>query len=144
VCSSDLGERATRAYLVGGPPMLLMQKLAGGGRPGEGDSESSHWKLWGDTHAASGHAFMGAIPFLTAANMTDNPWAKGTLFVCSTLPGWSRINDDRHYVSQVWLGWWMAYLACSAVDGTTQLERHVTVTPIVSPEMTGVGVIYQR
>ena len=30
----------------------------------------------------------------------------------------TRINDNAHYLSQVWLGWWMAFLACESVNKT--------------------------
>ena len=50
--------------------------------------------------------------------MTDDPLCKAAFYAGSTLAGLSRINDDRHYTSQVFLGWWMAYLAATAVDQT--------------------------
>jgi hypothetical protein len=138
----EFGDRTTRAYLVGGPPMLLLQAAGGAGRPDDG-SESSHWGCYRGGHTVSGHAFMGAVPFITAARMTDDPWAKGALYACSTLTGWSRINDDRHYLSQVWLGWWFAYLACDAVNKTNHEEQRITLAPCLTPEMSGVGVSCQ-
>jgi membrane-associated phospholipid phosphatase len=140
----EFGGRATRAYLVGAPPLLVMQRALGGGRPAYG--ESSHWDSFEGSvaHGVSGHAFMGAVPFLTAANMVENPWAKGALFACSAMPAWSRVNDDRHYLSQVLMGWWLAYLSCAAVDETSQADRRFSVTPIITPEMNGMGIVYQR
>jgi membrane-associated phospholipid phosphatase len=139
----EFGARASRAYLVGAPPLLLMQKMLSGGRPIY--DQSSEWEFFGGTaFAVSGHSFMGAVPFLTGANMTENPWAKAALFACSVMPAWSRVNDDRHYLSQAALGWWLAYLATSAVDETSQAQRQFAVTPIITPEITGVGFIYQR
>jgi hypothetical protein len=137
------GDRVSRAYLVGAPPMLAMQYILGGGRPEE-HSYGSQWHPFTDNNSVSGHAFMGSVPFITAANMVDNPWAKGTLYALSTFTAWSRINDDAHFLSQVCLGWWMGYLACRAVDGTEQEDQHLRFTPVVSPEMVGIGMIYQR
>jgi hypothetical protein len=137
------GDRVSRAYLVGAPPMLAMQYILGASRPEE-QSYSSQWRPFADNNGVSGHAFMGSIPFITAAQMVENPWAKGTLYALSTFTGWSRINDDAHYLSQVCLGWWMGYLACRAVDGTEQDDRKPTFTPIITPEMTGVGVVFRR
>ncbi len=54
--------------------------------------------------------------FIDAAKMTDNCWLKTGLYACSVLPAWSRINDDAHFPSQAFLGWWMAYCAATAVD----------------------------
>jgi len=67
------GQRCLRTILVGGPPLLALQWLTGGSRPGE-TSANSHWKPLQDDNGVSGHAFMGAVPYLSAAKITDNPW----------------------------------------------------------------------
>jgi membrane-associated phospholipid phosphatase len=139
----EFGDRTTRAYLVGGPPMLLMQWTLGASRPGETDHDS-HWRAFDDTNSVSGHAFIGAVPFLTAANMAENPWVKGTFYALSAFPAWSRVNDDRHYLSQIGLGWYMAYLAARAVNDTEGVDRNCRVVPIVTPQMTGLGLVLQR
>ena len=87
---------------------------------------------------------MAGVPFITAAMMSDDPLEKTFFYVCSTVTGWSRINDDAHYLSEVWMGWAMAYIACQAVDGTQKANQHLTVTPLATPDMTGIGIIYQR
>ncbi len=140
---ADFGGRTGRAFAVGGPPLLFMQYAAGSSRPGE-TSAGSHWKPLDDTHGAAGHGFIGAVPFITGANMTDDPYLKACLYFCSTLPAWSRINDDMHYLSQSALGWWIAYTACEAVNRTQRNNDRVIVTPIATPEMVGIGVMYQR
>lgn len=145
-CGSEVGKfgsRVTRGYLVGGPPVLVMQCALGGSRPTEGE-DMSRWKPLSDTKGVSGHAFMGAVPFITAAKMTDRPLLKASLYACSTLTAWSRIDHDRHYLSQVCLGWWMAYLASSAVDKTENDYEHLTLTPVTTPEMVGIGAVYER
>lgn len=107
------GKGCLRSIIVGGPFMLLMQNVTGGHRPDEG---SSRWIFLNDENGVSGHAFMGAVPFITAAGMSDSPWLKYPLYFCSTLCAYSRINDDDHYLSQAFLGWWIAWTACGAVD----------------------------
>ena len=139
----EFGDRVTRGYLVGAPPMIFMQYLLGASRPGE-HGVQSQWKPFDDSNAVSGHAFIGAVPFITAAKMAENPWMKATFYTCSTFTAWSRINDDAHYLSQACLGWWMAYLACRAVDDTELEQRYVTFTPLVTPGVTGVGMVVQR
>jgi len=38
----------------------------------------------------------------------------------------------------------MGYLACRAVNDTETAHRQITIQPVIGPEMTGVGVMYQR
>ena len=141
--TGHFGGRTTRAYLVGAPPMLFMQYCLGGSRPGETVYES-RWRPFEDNNGVSGHAFVGAVPFITAAKMTDEPCLKGGLYLCSALTAWSRVNDDAHYLSHACLGWWMAYLACDAVAETEYEDEYLTFTPVTTPEMVGVGMVYQR
>ena len=105
--------KSLRALLVGAPAGLFIRSLTGAGRPNEGGSQ---WRPFSDNNGLSGHAFIGAVPFLTAARMQDDPRMKALLYTLSALPAASRINDDRHYLSQVLLGWYLAYLSVAVVD----------------------------
>jgi hypothetical protein len=136
-------DRATRAYMVGGGPLLLMQYTLGASRPMD-PTDNSSWNVFENSHGASGNAFVGAVPFITAAKMSDDPWLKGGLYFCSILPGWARVNDDAHYLSQACLGWWLGYIACQAVDVSERKNPHLSVAPMLTPEMNGIGVTYQR
>jgi hypothetical protein len=131
----EWSNRSLRAIGVGAPPMLALYVILGSSRP---DRNDSHWHPFQDSHGVSGHTFMGAVPFLTAAEMTDNRWLQATLVAGSFLTGWSRIDLDRHYFSQVALGWWMAYLAVRRVDDTQSAHRSLLVTPAVT-EGPGIG-----
>jgi hypothetical protein len=106
-------ERSVRASVVGSPAVLALQFGLGAERPGDG--RNSRWRPFHSSHGASGHAFFGGVPFITAAMMVENPYEKGLLYGASALAGLSRINDDLHYASQVALGWYLAYLSASVV-----------------------------
>ncbi|MDB4440051.1 hypothetical protein N9153_03925, partial [Planctomicrobium sp.] len=135
--AGEWGERSIRSILVGAPPMLALQSLTGASRPGESSSGSS-WMPLQDNNGVSGHSFMGAVPFLTAAQMADDPWAKAALYAGSTLVPLSRVNDDDHYASQAFLGWWVAFLATRAVDHTQSGKSNWSFTPWMTPDSTGV------
>ena len=64
--------------------MLIMQSTTGTSRPGEMDAKPA-WKPLNDMNGVSGHAFIGAIPFLSAAQMTDNRLARATLYLASAV-----------------------------------------------------------
>lgn len=113
------GDQSTRSMLVGVPPLLFLQKAIGSSRPNDVPS-TSKWHFWNDENGASGHTFVGAVPFLVAAQMTDDPRWKSTWAVLSTFTGWSRINDNDHYLSQVIIGWWLAYASTRSVDRSNQ------------------------
>lgn len=106
-------ERSLRALFVGGPLGLFLRSATGGGRPTEG---SSDWRTFSNNNGLSGHSFIGALPFITAAKMEDRPSVRWLLYGASTLPALSRINDDEHFFSQAALGWYLAYLSASVVE----------------------------
>jgi membrane-associated phospholipid phosphatase len=121
------GNRCSRSIVVGGPTVLGLQYLLGASRPVEG--RGSSWKPFDDNNSVSGHAFMGATPFLNAAHMTESLPLKVTFYGLSTLPAWSRVNDQRHYLSQVLLGWGIAWLAADVVDRTERGQQKWVVVP---------------
>lgn len=136
------GERSLRSFLVGVPPVLVAQRLTGGSRPGETDHES-RWRPTADENGVSGHSFMSALPFINAAKMTDNSWAKTGFYAASLLGPLSRINDEAHYPSQVGLGWWFAYLAATAVDHTEGAHSRFRVQPYYAAAESGAFLEYR-
>ncbi len=139
---AEYGGRGLRTALVGGPVLLLTQEMTGGSRPNE-NPWGSHWNFFGDNNGVSGHAFIGAIPFITAAKMTERPVCKVALYGLSVMPGLSRINDDAHYPSQVFLGYSLALIAATAVDNT----QHGKTRPILIPwsigKSSGMGIDFR-
>lgn len=107
------GTKSLRAIIVGAPVVGILQFALGASRPNE---DNSRWHPFQDTNSVSGHAFMGAIPFLTISKMVEPLALKTILYIGSTATGLSRINDNKHYFSQVLAGWWFAYLAVNSVD----------------------------
>lgn len=115
-----LGEwssRSLRTFAVGMPQQALFTEMLGGERPE--DNGSSHWRFFpGDGRGVSGHSFAGAVPFISAAKMADSYWLKTPLYALSTMTALSRLNDEKHFPSQILLGWGLAYLAATSVDET--------------------------
>ena len=109
----EWAKKSFRATIVGGPAILLLAAATGGDRPTEGDS---NWGAFNNFHGVSGHTYFSAVPFITAAKMSENPYQKAVFYVLSTFTGLSRINDDKHYFSHSALGWYIAYLSCAVVD----------------------------
>jgi hypothetical protein len=138
----EWGSRSLRIFVVGAPPLYVLQLATGGSRPSDDSPVGSGWKFFQDDNGVSGHAFVGAIPFLAAAEMCENPFAKGGLYVCSTFVAFSRMTTDSHYPSQVFLGWYLAWASSMAVSRT---ETHfagmeVRVVPLPMADLGGMAV----
>ena len=123
--------------------MLAMQYITGGSRPSFADSHSS-WKPFSASNGVSGDCFMNSCMLITAADMTDQPFWKGVFYAASAIIPWERVELNDHFLSQALLGWWMGYVACQAVNNTELSKRNVMIVPMVSPQMTGVGVTFQH
>jgi membrane-associated phospholipid phosphatase len=130
-----------RSFIVGGPAVLVLQRVLGATRP-EVHTHGSRWVPFYAANSVSGHAFVGGISFINAAMITDNVPLKSALYAASVLPAWSRVIQDKHYLSQAILGWWMAYLSASAVDWTENSKSDWLVTPVMSDE--GISVCWTR
>ena len=121
------GRRNFEAMVVGLPTLWTLQRGLGANRPSS-DHPDPRWHPLAADNAASGHAFISAIPWLTLARRAHGralpPLATGA----SVLTGWSRINDRKHYFSQVILGWTIAYNAVAAVDDPPPAEPETPTT----------------
>jgi len=132
----EFGQRSLRALAVGAPSVGILQSALGSMRP-QGDSR---WHPFRSHHGVSGHTFVGAVPFLTAAAMSDSYFLK-TLFIAGSFGvGWSRIHHDAHYISQVALGWGIAFLAVRAVNITEGDGFRMRLAPAEVANGVGLGV----
>ncbi|MFM7035751.1 MAG: phosphatase PAP2 family protein [Planctomycetia bacterium] len=137
----EWGGRSLRMFAVGAPFMYAMQWVTGGSRPNE-TSAGSNWKPFQDDNGVSGHAFVGAIPFMAAADMVESPLAKGALYVCSTFVGFSRMTDDRHYPSQIFLGWYVALASSRSISSTEMQfgDVELRIVPLPMADQGGLAV----
>ena len=129
-----------RAAIVGEPLVFALQKILGPTRPKTDPINGSAWHPFGrfdEEVGASGHAFIGAVPFLTAAELSDNQLLKYSLYLLSITPGLSRINDDMHYSSQVILGYAIAVLSVKSVMQTN--ESKLTIMPAYNRKTNAYG-----
>ena len=111
----NFGVNAIRSTIVGLPPLIFGQNFIGAGRP---EHFKSHWTPFSNDKAISGHAYMGAVPWITLAMMVKNPILKTICYAGSTGVCFSRLNDNAHYPSQLLLAWILAYSSCNAVHRT--------------------------
>ena len=139
----DWSSQSLRALIVGAPVVGGLQVLIGASRPRE-SSSGSKWRPFQDNNGASGHAFLGAVPLLVAAKHVDNLCLKAALVAGSVLPGYSRLHEDQHYLSQVMLGWWIAHLAVDATEVTERSELQWRLVPLRWDGVVGIGLECRR
>ncbi len=70
--------------------------------------------------------------------------SQGLSCAVSTPPAISRVNDDAHYVSQVFLNWWLAFLAESAVDRSDRPNANYHFMAYPNPGGVGVEFNFTR
>ena len=110
---SRWGRQNFEAMVVGLPTLWTLQRGLGANRPSSDDADP-RWRPLAADNAASGHAFIGAVPWLTLARRARGRALPPLAGAASVLTGWSRLNDRKHYLSQVVLGWTIAYNAVAA------------------------------
>ena len=114
---SAWGRRNFESMIVGLPLLWTLQRGLGANRPSSDDA-SPRWRPLKADNSASGHAFIGAVPWLHLAHGMGDAPRRHLARCASVLTGWSRINDRKHYPGQVVLGWVIAWNAVEATrDG---------------------------
>jgi len=103
------------AMAVGLPVLWTVQRGLGANRPSSDDG-NPRWRPMKAANSASGHTFIAAIPWMTLARSTRLKYVEIPAWVGSAVTGWSRMNDQKHYLSQVLLGWLIAWNAVAAVQ----------------------------
>jgi len=120
---SRWGRSNFEAMVVGLPVLWTMQRGLGANRPSSDDG-NPRWRPLAADNSASGHTFISAVPWLTLAARSG--WLPVALLgrAASVATGWSRLNDRKHYPSQILLGWTVAFNAVNAVNAVTdQVEE---------------------
>jgi len=114
------GRKNFEALVVGLPTLWTVQRGLGANRPSS-DNANPRWRPMAADNSASGHTFISAVPWLTLAKRCNVGPVKPLARLGSVLTGWSRMNDRKHYLSQVVLGWTIANNAVNAVaDGVIE------------------------
>lgn len=80
--------------------------------------------------------------------MSDDKFTRGFFYFASTLTGLSRINDDAHFASQAFLGWYLAYASVKSVFKTNvEIEKNkneLNIIPIINEDSYGLGISFKR
>jgi membrane-associated phospholipid phosphatase len=98
------GERVLAATAVAGLTTGAIKFSVGRARPSETDDPYAFKPFSGNDAFPSGHA---TLAFALATSLSDEihkPWISAVLYTGAAGTAWSRLNDQRHWLSDVLMG----------------------------------------
>lgn len=134
---SQWGRRSSEAMVLGLPVLWTAQRGLGAARPKD-ETHGPRFKPLADDNTASGHTFISAVPLLVAARMVDPNALKALAYALSPWTGWSRMNDRKHYLSQVLFGYGIAWTAVETVFEVSEESASGSNDP-EAPTVTSAG-----
>ncbi|WP_353777212.1 phosphatase PAP2 family protein [Winogradskyella sp. 3972H.M.0a.05] len=97
----------------------LAKSATGRARPGENFGKN-HFRPFGGSSAyrsfPSGHSVLTFTNAHAIAKQFDSWWVKAPIYTVGLIPGLSRIYEDAHWASDVFLSWVMSYFIVEAID----------------------------
>ncbi len=103
--------RAGGAVAIAGGITTAVKLAIGRGRPG-GDGDADLFRpLSGWGSFPSGHTAVAFAVATAIAEETRDPWADAALYGAATLTAFARLNDDRHWTSDVFVGALVGHLS---------------------------------
>lgn len=81
------------------------------------DSDQYHPFSTGYTSLPSGHTSMAFALATSLSDEIERPWATVALYTGAGLVGWSRLNDNRHWLSDVAAGAMIGIFSAKLVNG---------------------------
>ena len=128
---SRWGRTNFEAIATGLPTLWGLQYGLGASRPT--DDNGPFYHPLRDQNSASGHTFIGAVPWLNLAPSIESAAMRTGLRLMSGATGWSRLYDRKHYLSQVLLGWGLAQSSVQAVRQVAPSSTRPARTDPVGP-----------
>jgi membrane-associated phospholipid phosphatase len=103
--------RAGGAVAIAGGITTAVKLAIGRGRP-QGDGDADLFRpLSGWSSFPSGHTAVAFALATTIAEETRDPWSDAALYGAATLTALARLNDDRHWTSDVFVGALVGHLS---------------------------------
>ena len=112
------GGRVLLSVLAAGLTTGAIKVAAGRYRPAETDDPYIFKPFSGHDSFPSGHATMAFALATSLSHEIDNAWASAALYTFATGTAWSRLNDERHWLSDVLAG------ATVGITTATIVHRH--------------------
>lgn len=111
------GERVLASAAVAGLTTVAIKISVGRVRPSDTDDPYVFKPFSGHDAFPSGHT---TVAFALATSLSDeirNPWASAALYAGAAGTGWSRLNDHRHWFSDVLMGSAIGITGAKVIEG---------------------------
>jgi membrane-associated phospholipid phosphatase len=111
------GGRVLASVAVAGLTTAVIKAAVGRLRPGE-TSDPYRFKPFAHHDAfPSGHATLAFALATSLSEEIDRPWATAALYAGATGTAWSRLNDKRHWLSDVLAGATVGITTAKVIEG---------------------------
>jgi len=132
---------AVESFAVTGLFNFALKFSTGRTRPGSAQN-SREWNGFStsDNSFASGHTSSAfAIATVMASEYKNNPWVPPVAYGLATLTGLSRLNDNKHWASDVFFGGALGYFISKTILKlhSNKKGRHYTIYPRISRKEVG-------
>ena len=115
------GGRLAATLALAGSTSALSKLVVGRPRPNDSSDADDYLPFSGQEAMPSGHTTMAFALATTLSDEIDRTWASVGLYTLATGVGWSRINDDRHWLTDVAAGAVLGITSAKLVSGRWQI-----------------------
>ena len=134
-----VGGRLGASLALAGGAVLVGKTVAGRPRPEQSLDADGYVPFSGQAAMPSGHT---AAAFALATSLADDihrPWATVGLYGMATAVGWSRINDNRHWLTDVTAGALVGIASAKLASGRWRIFNFRPPSIIAVPGGAGLG-----
>lgn len=133
------GARLGASLLLAGATVQVGKVLMGRPRPEQSLDADGYVPFSGQVAMPSGHS---AAAFALATSLADDihrPWATVGLYGMATAVAWSRVNDNRHWLTDVTAGALVGITSAKLASGRWRIFHLRFPSVIVGPAGAGLG-----
>lgn len=145
--AKDPGITRTGAQLVASGALAaasfgVLKVVSGRSRPDAGDGAYDFHLFTGGGSFPSGHSAMAFALATTLGDASHDPWVTAGLYMIATGTAWSRVYDQRHWPSDVFLGAALGVTSAKLVNGHWRVFGVRAPGFLVSPHETGLQISF--
>ena len=133
------GGRLGASLLLAGATVQVGKVVMGRPRPEQSLDADGYVPFSGQVAMPSGHS---AAAFALATSLSDDihrPWATVGLYGIATAVAWSRVNDNRHWLTDVTAGALVGITSAKLASGRWRIFHLRSPSIIVGPAGAGLG-----